>query len=218
MQYTLGNVLADVGAMVDQDTSTPSGTELTNRVQFVNRAQLDWANSYKWKDLNKTYSPTILLSMVSIGLPADFREFSAFPYDASVTSNNKYTQIDPQEKEFKLSTDKYLLRRGDLVNGYYMEINPALPSGVSLVVEYYSYPSSVATLNDKLVCPSREFMAKRVSYYVLQARSDSRFPLVFQESNDLLSSLIAEQDSPSEAEDNRIPDWARRNSFRIGKR
>lgn len=217
MQYTLLNVLQDVGATVDQDTSTPTGTELTNRVQFTNRSQEDWANAYKWKDLNKQFKPTVLLSMTSLGLPADFRDLSGPINDASISADNKYIQIDPDQKVLKLPTDKYVIKRGDLVNGPYLEINPALASGVSLIVDYYSYPSSVATLTDKLVCPSREFMSKRVSYYVLEARSDSRFPLVYQQSEDLLRSLISEQDAPSQGEQNRVPDWMRNTGFRPGR-
>ena len=60
-------------------------------------------------------------------------------------------------------------------------------------------------------------MARKVASYVLEARSDSRFPIFKADADSLLRSLIEEEDTPSGAEDNRIPDWPRSNSFRIGE-
>ncbi|MCB1712605.1 MAG: hypothetical protein KDH96_09090 [Candidatus Riesia sp.] len=216
MTYTLSDVLKDVGATVDQDASDPTGTELTNRIQFANRSQEDWARSYKWKELSTPWAPTVLVSMVSIGLPGDFNEFDGPIYDASLTSDNQYKLIGPSDKIRKTSTEKYAIVRGNLVSGKYLEIHPALASGVSLVGDYQSFPSSLTSLNEQPLAP-REYMAKRIGYYVLEARSDSRFPIFKSDSEQTLLELIESQDSPSEAEDNRVPDWANKTGFRIGR-
>jgi len=214
---TLNQVLQDVGAYIDQDTTLPTGTELTVRVNLVNQSLDEWGNAYQWKQLRVIYSPTFALSATSIGLPTNFKKLMSPPYDISLTSDNKYIEIRPEERFNKLSTDKYSYILGNEAGGKALIINPALTSGASLVLDYQSFPSSMATLQDVAVTSNPEFLVKRTIAYILEARADQRFPLVKAEADRIISTAIEEEDTPSGGMDNRVPDFARSGSFRIGE-
>lgn len=214
---TVTSILQSVGAKVDQDTALPSGTELTVRVNYVQQSQQDWADAYPWDILRKTHTVTVLLSMTSIGLPSNFERLLTPPYDASLTAGNRYNQINVSDRFNKIATDKYSIVHGDSAEGKYLTINPGLPSGASLVFDYLSTPSSLATTSDTTICPSDRFLIERTTYYVLEARSDQRFPIVEARSNSLLEQLIEDENTPTGGENNRVPDWQRSTGFRIGR-
>lgn len=218
MNYTLSDVLADVGASVDQDTTQVTGTELTVRAQFADRSQRDWANAYNWQELRiNNYSPTFSVSMTSVALPTNFDRLLSQPYDASLTSGNEYPEIKAQNRINRSVTDKYVYIGGNDSSGKYMVIHPALSSGASLVFDYQATVSSVATLTDTFTCPSREFIAKRMTYYILEARSDGRYPQIKFDSDSLLQQLIEKENTPTGGEDNRIPEWSKQSNYRIGR-
>lgn len=217
MATLLSSILQSVGAKVDQDTTLPSSTELVVRVNYADQAQNDWADAYEWRILKQSFAPTVLLSMTSIGLPARFRRFTSPLYDKSITSSNDYWEISPDDRFTKLSTDRYFYTGGDDATGRYLMINPALSSGVSLVGQFLSFPSALATTSDAVTCPSNKYMTERISFYVLEARSDARFPTVEGRSEQILANLIEEENTPRGSEDNRVPDFARSSNFRIGR-
>lgn len=219
MATLLSSILQSVGAKVDQDTTLPSGTELTVRVNYADQSQEDWKDAYSWKALKKTYPVTVLNSMTSIGLPALFDRFSSPVYDYStgVDSPTRYTEIRPEERFSKASTDKYVYTMGDEAAGKYLIINPALVSGASIVFDYQSLPSSLATVTDTVTCPNIRFMTERISFYILEARSDARLPSVEARSNDILAAMIEKENTPTGGEDNRVPDFQRSNNFRVGR-
>lgn len=217
MQRTLADILADVGASVDQDTALPDGTELTVRMQFGDISQQDWADFYDWKALRQTFSPTILASMTSIGLPDNFDHLSSpvWDYSTGVDTPTKYLEITPADRFRKLSSEKYVVIGGNDVMGKFLQINPALGSGASIVFDFQSTPSSLATTSAIVTAP-RNFMAKRIEYYILRSRSDARFPTAKEESEEMLDTAIEAEDTPSGGENNRVPDYWRSNNYRIG--
>jgi len=220
MLFTVQDVLQSVGATIDQDTTLPEGTELLTRVQFCQRAQLDWFEFYNWQELRRPFAPTVLASMTSIGLPQNFVRLASPVYDYSggIDSPFEYQELNsPSDRFRKLSTDKFVYVAGDDSSGRSLQIRPALASGVSLNFEYQCMPSSLASINNTITCPSLQFMAKRVSYYILQARSDSRFQIVQAESDTLLGQLLERQDTPTGGQNNRVPNWMSRQSFRPGR-
>ena len=217
MSITLNGILQKIGSYVDQDTTLPTGTDLTTRVNLVNRALNEWADTYEWKQLRRTYSPTVLLSMVSVGLPSDFKRLMGAIYDQSITSSNQYVEIRPEERFIKLSSDKYVVVWGDPAAGTYININPALGSGASIVMDYQSYPSSLATLQDVSQVPHPEYLAQRAIAYILESRSDSRFPSAKADADRMLQSMIEEEAAPTGGQNNRVPDYFRSNNFRVGR-
>jgi hypothetical protein len=215
-QDTLQDVLIDLGASIDQDTALPTGTDLAVRARLADRAQQDWGEFYTWNDLRITLQPTALLSATSIGLPDNFDRLSSPLYNVATNPADKYIELTtPSDRFKKLSTDKYVYIIGQ-PGANALIINPALPSGVSLVLDYQSAPSSLVTLADVVQAP-REYLAKRVEYYILFSRSDPRFTFAKQASDDFLRGRVEDQDVPTGGQDNRVPDSPRSTGFRIGR-
>jgi len=213
---TLNSILADVAAVVDQDTTLATGTELTVRVNLVNQALNEWAEAYEWKQLRNQGTLAFALSAASVALPTNFKRLMSPVYDAGNTYL-EYSEIDPDQR-FKMgSQDKYVWLGGNDASGKFINFNPGMASGMSLVYEYQSTPSSLATLADISVCPSGEFLAKRTIAYILQSRSDSRFPIVKAESDDLLSNMMEDEAGFSGAQTNTTPDFYAKRGWRIGE-
>jgi len=214
---TLNSVLNDVAAFVDQDTTLATGTELTVRVNLINQALQEWAEAYEWKQLRQQGALTFALSGVSVALPSNFKRLMSPVYDESVSPNTEYREIDADDQYKKVSSDKYVIVGGNNSSGLFINFNPGMASGMSLVYQYQSTPSSLATLADISVCPSGEFLAKRTIAYIFQSRSDGRFPIVKSESDDLLSNMIEDEAVFTGAQNNRTPDVYSRNGWRIGE-
>lgn len=213
---TLNSVLADVAAYIDQDTTLATGTELTVRVNLINQALNEWAETYQWASLRVTSPVTFALSAVSIGLATNFKKLMSPIVDRSLTSDNVYVQIRPEERYNKLSSDKYCYILGNDVIGKSLNVNPALASGASLVYDYQSTPSSMATLQDVSVCPSTDFLVKRTIARLLESRSDARFTFVKEEADSALANMMQEEATPSGGQNNRTPNWATKANFRVG--
>lgn len=215
MAITLEQILTKVGAYVDQDTTLPSGTDLTVRVNLVNRALNEWSDTYEWRSLRKTFQPTVLYSMTSLGLPSNFKRLMSAPYDMSLV-DTKYEEINPSDRFSKNAEDKYCYILGDNSSGNYVVFNPPLASGASIVVDYQCYPSSLATYNDVSQVPHPEYLAQRTIAYVLESRSDGRYPSVKSDADRMLQSMIEWEVSKSGGQNNRVSDWMRSSGFKPG--
>lgn len=220
---TLQEALQGIGAILNQDTTLPTGTELTMQVNLVNQAISEWGHSYQWKQLRVNgFAPTFTVSMTSIGLPINFKILMSRPFDialgtASSGANNDYEEIRPEDRFRKISTDRYCYTGGDRSVGYYMVINPPLASGVSLNFDYQMFPSSVVTLQDTIVIPAPHYVVKRVLSKIYEARSDTRFPTFKQEADDSLSRMMAEESALSGGFDNKMRVYYDTHNFRIGE-
>lgn len=214
---TLNEILDDVAAVVDQDTTLASGTELTVRVNLINQALKEWSEAYEWKALRIPATLAFGLSATSIALPSNFKKLMSPVYDVSLKPSVEYREIIPAERYLKGSQDKYIWTGGNKASGLYVNFNPGMASGMSLAYEYQSTPSSLATLADVSVCSSGEFLAKRTIAYILQSRSDGRFPIVKSESDDLLANMIEEEAAFSGGMNNKTPDVYSRVGWRIGE-
>ncbi len=218
MSYTVQDILKNIATFINQDPTIPTGTELTTWINLVDQAQKDWANAYFWKTLTVSgYSPSFGLSAISLGLPANFKKLTSPVYDMSKATPDKYVEIPPAERFNRGSTDKYVYLIGDEVQGKALIINPALPSGASIVLDYQSYPSSLVTVNDTIVCPSPQFLAQQAEYYILQSRSDTRFPSKLSEANNTLANLIESEATKSGGENNQTKNYYKQINFRIGQ-
>ena len=218
MLYTVSDVLSDVAGYINQDTTLPTGTELTTWINLINQAQQEWGNSYQWKELRvDKYSPSFGLSFTSLALPSNFKKLMSPVYDMSKTSSNKYLEIPPSDRHLKTSDQKYCYFVGNDLTGKALVINPALPSGASIVFDYQAFPSSVASTTDVLTCPNRQFIVKRVEAYILSSRSDPRFPLVKAEADNSLANMIEEEAAKSGGMNNQTKNYYRQVNFRIGE-
>lgn len=214
-QKTLANILAEIGAYVDQDTTAPTGTEETVRVNLVNQALTEWGEAYQWKSLRVQAVPSFDVSGVSIGLPTNFKKLMTPVID--VTLDTAYKEIHPDDR-FLLAPDvRYCYTVGNEAVGKALIINPPLTSGVSLVFDYQTYPSAMATLQDISVCPNPSYLAKRTTSLILGARSDSRFPTLAAEADRALNQMIEDEMVPSGGEENTTHSYYDRRAFRIGE-
>jgi len=203
--YNLSDILKSVGALTDQDPALPTGSDLTQRIQFANDALGEWADTYTWTDLRSTiYVNPSTDSLTSLALPSNFRE----PLSSLVQFNengSKYEyEIIPGATRFdKSSNDKYCYIQGVFPNKS-LQIPNALSSGASLQIDYMSFPSSLATLTDTVPVSATQYMVKKIAALVLQGRGDPRFPSIQNDAQRILSNAIEEQNVPF-GRINRIP-------------
>jgi hypothetical protein len=213
--YDVATILKSVGALTEQEAILPTGTDLAVRLQFVNDALGEWADTYTWKDLRVTMNiNTSTASVGVIDLPTVFREPLSTLYSFSNVGNlpTEYPLIDARDRFSRDATDKYCYLMNTIRNKQLI-VNPALESGVSCQLDYMSFPSSVVTTSDYVPISASQYLVKRVSAMVFQARGDSRYPLLQADAQRMLSNAIEEQNVPF-GKVNRIP--IDTNSFTIG--
>jgi hypothetical protein len=203
--YNLSDILKSVGAIADQDASLPTGSDLTQRIQFANDALGEWADTYTWTDLSTTiFLNTTNDSTVSIALPENFREpLSPLVEYTDTGSKNVYSIVPAVERFNKIDTDKYCYIQG-IYPAKALVIPNGLPSGASLQIDYMSFPSSLATTTDNVPVSATQYMVKKITALVLQGRGDPRFPSIQNDAQRILSNAIEEQNVPF-GRINRIP-------------
>lgn len=218
MAKTLEQLLEDIGAYVDQDTTLPTSTELNVRVNLIDQALSEWSDTYDWRQLRFAGTVSATLSGTSAALPSNFRKMLSPLYDMSqpVTKDREYVEIDPSQQYRRQRTDKVIWTGGDSVRGHYVGLF-GFVSGFSGVFDYQALASSMATLADVCVCPNPNFITKRTIGLILEARSDSRFPQLKADADAELRKMVEFEDTPSGAENNRISDWPRSTGFTIGE-
>lgn len=203
--YDAGTILKSVGALTEQDAILPVGTDLAVRLAYINDALGEWSDGYTWQDLTVQF-PVITgnLSTTSIGLPANFRQPLSSVYECTDNGNKiEHKIILGQDRYNRDKYTKEVYITGPILSKSIQFIN-ALPSGVSLIIDYMSFPSSIATMTDYIPVSSSQYLVKRVASMVFQARGDSRFPQLYAESQRLLANTIEEQNVPF-GRVNRIP-------------
>jgi hypothetical protein len=216
MSSTVRDVLDGIASFVNQDPTLVTSTDLTSQVNYIKRSQDYWGNKYQWKALRRTYALPFTVSMVSVALPDNFKKLMSPVYDVSLNSNNKYIEIDPADRFYKNSTDLYCYVAGNDTDGKALVFNTPAASGASLIIDYQSYPSSLATLQDVVACPSTEFLINYSIYQVLAARSDPRFPTYKAASDELMGDMMEEEAAASGGMENRTRNYLARNNFRPG--
>jgi hypothetical protein len=217
---TLNDVLTSVAAYINQDPTIPTGSELTMWVDLVNQSQEEWADVIQWRQLRvPTSFPSTYPGQTSIGLPVNFKKLMTPVYDQgkSVSNPDIYDEINPDERYRKLSTDKYVCVVGNDVTGYGLIINPGLPSLASLSCDIQVNPSSLATLNHVATCPDKQFLVARTLAKILSARSDTRFPSMYQESNDHMGHMIDDENARYYGTHAQTPTYGQTVGFRIGE-
>ncbi len=108
--YDVATILKSVGGLTEQEAVLPTGTDLSVRLQYVNDALGEWADTYTWKDLRTTLAiNTSTASVNVVNLPTNFREPLSTLYVFSDTGNlpTEYPLIDARERFSKFDTDKY---------------------------------------------------------------------------------------------------------------
>jgi hypothetical protein len=218
MRLTLEDILQDVGGYVDKDVTTPTGTDLTTRINYANRSLQKWAKTYDWDELTSTYGFTAsYASTVSLALPTNFKKpMSALYYYADTSTVPSQYTIIPRPDRFLINTagEDVAYIDGNPGRGYYLIVPAGLPSGASLVMDIQTYPSALATLTDYVEISDPQYIVQDVIAQELEARSDARFPYAKEDAKTLLASMIENQHAKNKGMINRIP---RSNTFVIGR-
>ena len=205
---TLQEILISANAYTDLEATLPTGTELTTRAEFAKQAVLEWANAYQWPQLSKKYE--VLASSATLSLPDDFAEFESAPQLLENTAWYEYPVVKFKDVRGMGDNDRYCYLMGDKAVGFTAVFN-YLTSTATLSISYQAQPSLMATLADTCVVPDSEFVKTKIISYVLQSRSDDRFPTVNAEANRLLQNMIGRSMVPH-GQINRMP---RNSTFRL---
>lgn len=211
---TLQQVLQDSAAYLDLDPSLPTGTELDVRINYARQALNEWAAAYNWRQLKQPFFPNATGATVS--LPSNFRNLIGAP--RNLTGNGvwqEYPQIQPEERYNYNTTDYYCYIWGDAASGYSVVFNN-LASNASLSIDYQRYPSGLATLSDSIEADDGEYIKMKVISYVLQSRSDDRFPIVDADANRMLQNMIGRENIVNPGGSNSTPKRGA-SAFRLGR-
>lgn len=179
---TLEQILQRIGSYVDQDSSTPTGTDLTVRISYVNRALDEWAITYDWLALKQTFSfmPT-MVSQTSVGLPSNFKKMESPLYDYGIGDATRvrpfeYPEIREADRFRRDINDQYFYIMGDRRRGFNLIVPKGMSSGASMLADISVFPSSLATLTHISPMNDPDYLVYRGVAYVLEARGDARFP------------------------------------------
>lgn len=219
---TLEEILQRIGSYVDQDSATPTDSDLAIRSNFVNFAYEEWANSYDWDETRSTYTfSPVTASTVSVALPADYMKIQSPLYEqTSETSRaNKYTEIKESDHWAYNNTDKVFYVSGNRSIGYTLLVPRGLTSGATCELKYQSHPTSLATLTAIPVMSNPNYLVQRGIAFVLESRGDTRFPTAKSDADRILGSMIEHQNViRSGGGENRIPNYYAKRGYRIGRR
>ena len=183
---TLEDILKSSNSYLDLEYAIPSGTELTTRTDFANQAVKDACAAYRFREFTQEY--TVLATCASISLPDNFRELEEAPASENGGLFTSYPEIRPEERFTKNSSDEYCYKLGS-PKDYSLVFN-GLAVNTTLSIQYQRYPSGMATLTDVCELPDAEYVRLKLISYVLQSRSDERFPIVDAEANNRLINMI----------------------------
>lgn len=224
---TVSQIMANIGSTVNQDPTVPTNgsADFNLWLSFMNRAQVEWAESHDWEELRKIYYPTITgLTNLTINLPLDFRKLSApiLNYSFGIADGQPWEEVPADRIQFKnLQSDRFFSLGGDPFNGHFLNWYPmTLASGASIAIPYYSMPTALAAAGDVPMIPDSEFLAQRTIAYVLESRSDSRYQDEEEKARERLLQMVENSDLMkfnSYVNPIRIMTAENRRSFRLGR-
>lgn len=188
---TLSEILINANSYLDLEASEPTGDDLAVRINYAKQAISEWGAAYNWRQLKQHLE--IAPSLMSISLPSNYRNLMGPPRNLTASGYwDEYPEILPEEKYSKDSTDKYCYIMGNPSEGYTIIFNNLI-TGASLSIDYQRFPSNVATLTDTVEVDDGEYIKMKVISYVLQSRSDERFPQVDADANRMLRNMIGRE-------------------------
>lgn len=198
--YNVDSILRSVGALTETEAILPTGTDLDVRIQYINDALGEWADTYTWQDLNLTKTFTLNADqgpLTAMSLPTTFREPLSAPYVTNTVSGipTEYALVNKSQR-FKMNPDdRYSYISGEFMNKS-IYINASLASGTVVEIDYMAFPTTVTSTSDFVPISSSQYLVKRVAAMVFQARGDARFPGLQADAQRLLSNAIEEQNVP----------------------
>jgi len=202
---TLQDILYSVNSFLDLEYALPTGEELATRVNFADQAVKDAASIYRFKEFETIYYPSTS-SLMSISLPSNFRELSSSPMEMNSSGTYKaFPQVRLEEiGENTNSNNDFCYLLGNDMEGHTLVFN-GLTANATLSLQYQRYPSGMATLTDICELPDPEYVKQKVISYVLQSRSDDRFPQIEADAQRRLQNMVGRQMVQPKGGVNRTP-------------
>lgn len=202
---TLQDILYAANSFLDLEHELPTGTELATRVNFADQAVKDAASLYRFKEFETIHYPSTSTA-ASLTLPSNFRELSSVPveYDSSGLPK-AFPELRLEQVADGYDQDKdfcYLL--GNSMEGHTLVFN-GLTANATLSLQYQRFPSGLATLTDVVELPDPEYVRAKLISYVLQSRSDDRFPAIEAEAQRRLQNMVGRQMIQPKGGQNRTP-------------
>lgn len=182
----LEDILKTSNSYLDLEYTLPTGTELITRTDFANQAVRDACSAYRFREFTENY--TVLATCATLSLPNNFRELEEAPAIETGGLFTSYPEIRPEERFTKSPSANYCYKLGS-PNNYQLVFNN-LPANATLSIQFQRYPSGMATLTDICELPDAEYVKLKLISYVLQSRSDERFPIIDAEANNRLNNMI----------------------------
>ena len=202
---TLQDILYSVNSFLDLEHELPTGTELATRVNFADQAVKDAASLYRFKEFETIHYPSTSTA-ASLALPTNFRELSTVPVEYDSSGNpTTFPEVRLEQVADALDQDKdfcYLL--GNSMEGHTLVFN-GLTNNATLSLQYQRFPSGMATLTDICELPDPEYVKQKVISYVLQSRSDDRFPQIEADAQRRLQNMVGRQMIQPKGGVNRMP-------------
>lgn len=188
MSRTLAQILIDVNAFIDLEATLPTSSELTLRTNYANQAIIDATAVAQLPEFNDIYivDPSTL---ASISLPANFNGFTTAPRQLVDGAWIAYEEIDPTARYGRSNGDKYCFVLGNAQAGYTAVFNSLTPNA-TLSIDYQRFPSGFATLSDKCELSDPTYVTSKTESYILQSRSDDRFPIIEAEAQRKLKNMV----------------------------
>lgn len=200
MAWNVLDIQNQIASEVDQSDSSPDqgSTDWNIRLNYINRAQLDWAKTYDWSALLKVHNGVVTNSgNATYPLPSDFEKVDSYVHIVADGRTTFDFPVDsPSRSNLYSSSDKWVSILGNYRDNRVMYINSnVLVSGASLSFTYYSSPASLATSSHIVACPDPSFLVQRALYYIHKSNEDGRFPEAKVESDKILARMIENENT-----------------------
>lgn len=225
-RLSIDEIMVQIASTVNQEATAPAtgSSEWSLWLQYINRGIFEWANAHDWEVLRRRFYPVVSgMSLATVSLPQDFKKIAAAPvlYDGTIESGVSFPEALAGQEGLYNTNDKYVEILGNLSEGFSMIFNPAtLASGASLVIQYFSAPTSLTSGTQYPFVTDPQFLVNRTIAYIFEARSDSRFQLEEQKARDNLLTMVENQDASkysSYANPNPVISTTQRLNWRIGR-
>lgn len=215
-----------MAATVNLDQTQPSAgsTDYNLWIEFLQRAQAEWAETYDWEETRTFFYPNITgATTATISLPTDWRKLAGPPIHWSTGNSNGVTWPEtlPEQKTLYATTDKYFYIMGNQNAGYTMIWNPGtLNSGASIEIQYFAVPASLASAGQITTCPDSQYLADRTIAYILEARYDNRYQAMEVKARERLLNMVENANAKkysSYANPAYVLTTHRKQGFRVGR-
>jgi len=207
---TLSQILVDVQSFTDLEAVLPTGDDLLVRVNYANLAILEAADKVVFNEFNRILEVNIG-SGYQVSLPTDFRGFTTAP--RQISNSTEYSEINSDDRFLKSSGELYCYVIGNPSQGYLATFN-GLSANATISINYQRFPSGFATLTDICELPDDTYVVEKIKSYVLQSRTDERFPQIEANAQFKLNNMVGRQAKQPGGGQNRTPVAVKR--YRMG--